>query len=308
MTVVIDALTGFVLLGVIVGLGWTLRRWGSLPDNTEAVLGRVTYLALAPCLLFTGTLNADLRRLAGIPLLVSTLAAVICFAVFAVVFRRRARGTRILGALSGGYTNANYIGIPVATYVLGDASLVVPIVLIQLLIVTPVALTLLDASAAGPASWRSVLLGPLGNPLVIAVTVGALINITGVRPPQVLTDPITTVGQAAVPVVLIAFGMSFSGRRVLAPGPDRIPTVVAVLLKTVGMPVVAALLAWATGLPREAVFTVTVLAALPAAQNLYLYAQRAGTGLVLVRDAIFLSTVCCLPVMLIVTLLLARPG
>ena len=33
-----------------------------------------------------------------------------------------------MGALTAGYTNANYIGIPVATYVLGDAALVVPIV------------------------------------------------------------------------------------------------------------------------------------------------------------------------------------
>jgi malonate transporter len=303
---VINALTGFLLLAVIVLLGWALRRWGKLPDDTEAVLGRVTYLALAPCLLFEGTVNADLRRLTGAPLLVSAGAAVVCFAVFALLFLRRDRSTRILGALTGGYTNANYIGIPIATYILGDASLVVPIVLVQLLIVTPLALTLLDVTAAGTVSWRTVLLGPLGNPLIVAVTAGASINLLGVRLPQALAEPVTTVGQAAVPVVLIAFGMSLSGRRVLAPGPDRLPTVVAVLLKTTGMPLAAFLLAWALDLPRDAVYTVTILAALPAAQNLYLYAQRAGTGLVLVRDAIFLSTVCCLPVMLVITLLLGR--
>lgn len=302
----INALTGFLLLAVIVLIGWALRRWGGLPDDTEAVLGRVTYLALAPCLLFEGTVEADLGRLAGAPLLVSAGAAVVCFAVFAVLFLRRDRSTRILGALTGGYTNANYIGIPIATHILGDASLVVPIVLLQLLIVTPLALTLLDVTAAGTVSWRGVLFGPLSNPLVVAVTAGALINLIGVRIPQALAEPVTTVGQAAVPVVLIAFGMSLSGRHVLAPGPDRLPTVVAVLLKTAGMPLVAFLMAWALSLSRDAVYAVTILAALPAAQNLYLYAQRAGTGLVLVRDAIFLSTVCCLPVMLVVTLLLGR--
>lgn len=302
----INALTGFVLLAVIVLVGWALRRWGNLPDDTETVLGRLAYLALAPCLLFEGTANAELRRLAGAPLLVSALAAAICFTVFAVLFLRRDRGIRVLGALAGGYTNANYIGIPVATYVLGDASLVVPVVLLQLLIVTPVALALLETSGRGTASWRSIILGPMANPLVIAVTLGALINITGVRMPHVLAVPVTTIGQATVPAVLIAFGMSLSGRRVLAPGPDRLPTVVAVLLKTAGMPAVAVLLAWALGLPRDTMFTVTILAALPTAQNLYLYAQRAATAQVLIRDAIFLSTVCCLPVMLIVTILLGH--
>ncbi|MDI6098945.1 AEC family transporter [Actinoplanes sp. NEAU-A12] len=300
----IDALTGFALLAAIVLSGWALRRWGKLPGDTEAVLGRVTYLALAPCLLFEGTADAELRRLAGGPLLVSAMAAVVCFAVFAVLFVRRDRGTRILGALAGGYTNANYIGIPIATHILGDASLVVPIMLLQLLILTPMALTLLDATTSGAVSWRSAVLAPAGNPLIIAVAAGALVNITGVRLPQVLAAPVTTIGQAAVPVVLIAFGMSLSGRRVLAPGPDRLPAAVAVLLKTAGMPLVAFLLAWALGLPRDTTYTVTILAALPAAQNLYLYAQRAGTGLVLIRDAIFLSTLCCVPAMLTITALL----
>ncbi|MBB2940767.1 hypothetical protein FB565_000471 [Actinoplanes lutulentus] len=294
-----NALSGFFLLAVIVLIGWSLRRWGRLPENAEAVLGRLAYTALAPCLLFEGTVSADLHLLISGPLLVSTLAAVICFAIFALIFFRRDRATRILGALAGGYTNANYIGIPVATYVLGDASLVIPIVLLQLLIITPLALMLLEARG----SLRSALSGPAANPLVAAVTLGALVNITGVRVPSVLLDPIVTVGQAAVPVVLIAFGMSLSGRRVLAPGPDRLPTVLAVTLKLLVMPTVAFLLALAFHLSDEAIYTVTVLAALPTAQNLFLYAQRAETPLILVRDAIFLSTVLCLPVMLLITLL-----
>lgn len=298
------ALSGFALIGAIVLAGWALRRWTTLPGNTEAVLGRLAYLLLAPCLLFGGMAGADPAALLSGPLLVSTGAALCCFAVFALLFRRRDPATRILGALSGGYTNASYIGIPVATYVLGDATLVVPIVVLQLLILTPLALTMLDAAAAGgDSSRRALLLRPLRNPLVLSVLLGAVVAVTGLRLPAVLADPITTIGQATVPVVLVAFGMSLSGRRVLAPGPDRLPTIVAVLLKTIGMPLAAFLLARAAGLSAGATHTVTILAALPTAQNIFLYAQRAGTGLVLVRDAIFLSTLCCLPVMLTVTLL-----
>jgi malonate transporter len=296
---VIDTLSGFLLLAVIVLIGLALRRWGSLPENAEAVLGRIAYTALAPCLLFEGTLSADLHLLISGPLLVSTLAAVICFATFALIFSRRDRGTRILGALAGGYTNANYIGIPVATYVLGDASLVVPIVFLQLLIITPLALTLLESTTT--SFWK-----PAANPLVAAVTLGAFLNILGVRPPSAVLDPIVTVGQAAVPVVLIAFGMSLSGRRVLAPGPDQLPTAVAVSLKLLVMPTVAFLLALLFDLSRDAAYTVTILAALPVAQNVYLYAQRFQQGQVLIRDAIFLSTIGCLPVMLLITLLFQR--
>jgi predicted permease len=123
------------------------------------------------------------------------------------------------------------------------------------------------------------------------------------RLPTVIAAPITTMGHAAVPVVLIAFGMSLSGRRVLAAGPDRIATIAAVLLKIAGMPAIAFLLAVVLGLSHERAYAVSVLAALPTAQNIFLYGQRFGVGLVLARDAIFLSTLLCAPALLLITLL-----
>jgi len=97
--------------------------------------------------------------------------------------------------------------------------------------------------------------------------------------------------------------MSLSGRRVLAAGPDRVPTVAAVALKIAGMPAIAFLLAVVLGLSREQTYAVTVLAALPTAQNVFLYGQRFATGLVLARDAIFLSTVLCAPALLLIAVL-----
>jgi malonate transporter and related proteins len=302
----ISAFSGFALIGVIVLVGWTTRRFAGLPDNAEAVLGRLVYAVLAPCLLFTGVARADLNVLFSEPLLVSTAAALVCFALFAVLIRGRDHGTTIMGALASGYTNANYIGIPVATYVLGNAALVVPIVILQLLVITPVALTLLEIATTGHASTRTVLLTPLRNPLIAAVALGAVLALTGLHLPAVLADPIAAIGQAAVPVVLIAFGMSLSGRGVLTAGSDRAATLTAVALKTAGMPVIAFLMARLLGLPHDETFAVTVLAALPTAQNVFLYGQRFNAGPALTRDAIFLSTLACAPALLLITFLFHR--
>jgi hypothetical protein len=299
----ISALSGFALIGVIVLVGWATRRWGGLPENAEAVLGRLVYSVMTPCLLFSGVAAADLGVLLSEPLVVSTAAALGCFGLHVLIVRRGDRGTRIVGALAAGYTNANYIGIPVATYVLGDAALVVPIVMLQLLIVTPVALTLLEFATAGHSSWRSTVTAPVRNPLIVAVVLGLVSSVTGLRLPAVLAHPIATIGSAAVPVVLIAFGMSLSGLRLLAPGPDRVATITAVVLKTAGMPAFAFLLAVALGLARDATYAVTVLAGLPTAQNIFLYAQRFQTGLAVARDAIFLSTVVCVPALLLIAIL-----
>lgn len=299
----ISALSGFVLIGVIVCAGWAAKRWAGLPENAEAVIGRLVYTVLNPCLLFIGVAGADLGALFSEPLLVSSAAAAGCFALHLLFTRGRTPGARIMGSLAAGYVNANYIGIPIATYVLGDAALVVPIIMLQLLIITPVALALLEIAETGHASWRSTVLAPLRNPMIVGVLLGALFSVTGLRLPTVIADPITTMGHAAVPVVLIAFGMSLSGRRVLAAGPDRTATVAAVLLKIAGMPAIAFVLAVVLGLSHRQTYAVSVLAALPTAQNVFLYGQRFNVGLILARDAIFLSTLLCAPALLLIALL-----
>jgi malonate transporter and related proteins len=301
----LSALSGFALIGVLVAVGWAVRRWGGMPADADAVLGRLGYAVLNPCLLFTGVADADLRVLFSEPLLVSAAAACTCFGVHLLCTRGRERGTRIAGSLSAGYVNANYIGIPVATYVLGDAALVVPIIMVQLLVMTPVALTLLETATTGHASVRTTLRAAATNPMIVAVLLGAGVALSGRRLPHVLAEPLLLIGHAAVPVVLIAFGMTLSGRRVLAAGPDRVPAAVAVALKTAGMPAVAFLLALACGLERAETYAVTVLAGLPTAQNVFLYAQRFSAGVTLVRDVVFLSTVGCAAVLLVIALLFA---
>ncbi|GGK84255.1 AEC family transporter [Mangrovihabitans endophyticus] len=303
-----SALSGFVLIGAIVLAGWAARRWSGLPDDAQAVLGGLAYTVLSPCLLFTAAAGADLHLLLSEPLLVSAAAAGICFGSHVLVSwlapGERTPGATVTGALAAGYVNANNIGIPVATYVLGDATLAVPIIVLQVLIITPLVLALLEAATTGRVSPRAILAAPLRNPLVIAVALGVLVSAFGLHVPAIVARPVATIGAAAVPVVLIAFGMSLSGRRVLAARHDRVPTIAAVILKIVVMPVVALTLALALGLPPQIRYAVTVLAALPTAQNVFLFAQRFGAGLTLVRDATFLSTVGCVPVLLLTALLL----
>lgn len=303
VTGMVDALSGFLLIGTIVAVGWAVRCWVSLPDNTVQVLGKLVFVVLSPCMLFDSLADADLGALFSGPLIVSSAAAVLCFVLFALLMWRHDLPTKVLGALCAGYTNAGYIGIPVATYVLGDASLVVPIVMLQLLIFIPVAMVLLEASVSGHASWRGIVGALARNPMLVTVLTGTLVALLGLRLPSVVMDPISTLGSAAVPMVLLAFGMSLSGQRVLAPGPERSAVVSAVVLKVVIMPLTAGLLGLLLGVPRETLYAVTILAALPTAQNILVYAQRFNRGFVMVRDATFLSTIGCVPVLLVIALI-----
>lgn len=305
----LGVLAGFAVIAVVILAGFVTGRLNLLGDQAQFVLSRLVFYVLSPCLLFTVLAEADVHELFSSRLSVSALAAIASFAVFAivalVVFRRAIPET-VIGSMGSGYVNANNIGIPIAAYVLGDASYSAPVILVQLLVFAPVGLAILDASTSGRISVGTVLLGVVRNPLIIGSALGTLVAVTGIDLPAVVMEPFALIGAAAVPVVLISFGMSLSASRLLAPGTGRRDILLASILKLVFMPLVAwALGRFVFGLEGHDLFGIVVLAALPSAQNVFNYAQRYDRGVIIARDTVLLTTVMCIPVLFVVALLLA---
>jgi len=302
-------LIGFAIIGSVILVGYIVGRTGVLGEHGQFVLGRAVFFVLSPFLLFTVLAQADVHVLFSSLLPVSLIAAAVSGLSFALIARlawHRGVPETVIGTLASGYVNGNYIGIPVAIYVLGNAAYAAPIVLLQLLLFAPIALTILDIQSRGSVSVRSVLTQPLRNPILIASLAGVALSIANVKLPEPVMEPFRLIGAAAVPVVLIAFGMSLHGQRPLAPGSDRRDVILASVLKLVLMP----LIAWLVGhvvfqLAREALFAVVVLAALPAAQNVFNYAQRYERGVIVARDVVLITTVLCVPVLVVIAALLA---
>jgi predicted permease len=194
----------------------------------------------------------------------------------------------------------------VAFYVLGDAALSAPIVLLQLLIFAPIALTILDVQTRGATSLGRILLQPITNPIIIGSVLGVIVAVTGLNIPEPVMEPFRIVGAAAVPIILIAFGMSLHGQRPLAAGTARRDVILASAIKLALMPAVA----WVFGafvfhLDRQLLFAAVLLSALPSAQNVFNYAQRYGTAVVLARDVVLITTVLSVPALVVVAALLA---
>lgn len=302
-------LDGFGIIAVVIGIGYLAGRLGFITPQVAPALARLVFFVLAPCLLFTILARTDVAQVFSGSLAVALGSALAVFLVYAAVARgvwRRSVASTTLGALTAGYVNSNNIGLPVSVYMLGSAAYVAPVLLAQLILMTPVVLTLLDASTSGRVSLRQVLLAPVRNPLVVASVLGVVASVTHVTVPDVVMEPMRIVGAAAVPLMLMNFGASLQGVRILRPGPDRKDVVLATALKAVVMPAVAWLVgAEVLGMTGHALFVVVALAALPAAQNTFNYAQRYGVAEVMVRDAILLTTLASVPVLLAAALLLS---
>ncbi|KZE90810.1 AEC family transporter [Microbacterium sp. TNHR37B] len=303
-----DALTGFVVVGLAIALGWLLGRIDLLGPHARHVLGRLTFFVLSPFLLFVVLARADVHTLFSALLPVSAIAAVSVFAIYVLVARlwwRRSVGETLIGALSSGQVNSNNIGIPLSLYLLGSAAYPAPVILMQLVIFTPISMAIFEAVSTGQRRPGAILRRTATNPIVVGSVLGMLVSVSGIALPPVAIEPLLLIANACVPVLLISYGISLHGQRVLGVPGRRRDVLVASVLKLAVMPIVAwAVAAHLLHLSPADVLIVTVLAALPTAQNVFNYAQRFDIGEPIARDTVFVTTLGCVPVLLLITWLL----
>lgn len=297
-------LIGFGIIAFVIGVGWVLARTRIVSQDGRLVLNQVAFFAASPALLFQVLSEADVSILFSNVLLVALLAFLVVAGLYWAVARiwlTKDVARLTIGANLSGYSNINNIGLPVAIYVIGDAQFVGPMLMLQLLVLAPAVLGTLDVVTSKRASLGRVLTQPLRNPMLIASVAGAVVAATGVEIPAPVLAPLEILGGAAVPLMLLAFGVSLGGERPLRPGTGRKEIVLATALKAVIMPVVAFLLSHVVlGMSSELVYACTIMAALPTAQNMYTYALRYRTAQQVARDVVLLTTILSLPVMLVI--------
>ncbi|WP_033344823.1 AEC family transporter [Catenuloplanes japonicus] len=288
-------LSGFAAIWAIATLGYLLARGRVLGEHAPEVLGRLVFFVATPALLFVTLSRTSLDRIVTGALLVFVAATILVAVIYTLIARlvwKRSTRRATIGALGASYVNAANLGLPIAAYVLGDVSLVVPVLLFQVLLAAPFALTVLDlASGQGRPSLKSLLLLPARNPIMVASVAGIAVAVSGWTPPELLLEPFTLVGAAAVPAALLAFGMSLPGARPLRPGPEAPDRYLAVGLKVIVQPVLAYLIGrFLVHLPQDQLFAAVVTSALPAAQNVFVFALRYKESETLARDVVMLST------------------
>ncbi|MEO5316127.1 AEC family transporter [Pseudarthrobacter sp. CC12] len=307
----LGVLAGFFVVWCIILVGWFVGRKRILGDNARPVLSGLTFFVASPALLFETLSKARLQEVFAEPLLVTAVAAIATAGIYLVLARfwlKRALPESLMSAMSASLANSANLGIPIAVYVLGDASYVAPLLIFQLAFFTPTFLMILDSSTS---THRTTVLGfflmILRNPMIVGSGLGLLVAGTGFQVPALVMEPIHLIGGAAIPAMLMAFGMSLNGSRPLqASAGRRVDTLLASGFKLAVQPALAYVFArFALGMEGHALLAVVVTSSLPTAQNVFVAASRYQTGLTVAKDTVLITTVVAVPAMIGVALLLA---
>ena len=282
-------------LFLLVALGYALSR-GGWPRAASDALTRFVFVIAVPTLLFR--LMSDFSRLPRVDarLLLAFFGG--CLVVYAI---GRVGGRTLFGmdgvtqsvfAMGGIFSNNVLLGIPLARVTLGDASLAaVSLVLVfnSLILWTLVSVSIEWAkhSDLSPLGFARTAKGVVTNPVVASILLGTAFGFLAVPLPGFVDRTLAMVGDAAVPLSLVALGMGLAEFGVRAQWRESFAISA---LKLVLQPAAVYALAIALELPPLETAAVVLLAALPVGVNVYLMSRQFGVLGGAVAGAIVLTT------------------
>ncbi|MGG5752171.1 AEC family transporter [Zafaria sp. Z1313] len=313
--------------GVLMGFGVVLfivlagfAAAALVPSRAAAMQEGMTpavYYITNPALMLMLMAETDLASVAGVytPIALATAAtAGLAYAVVSRFALRRPAERTAVGAMAASYVNAGNIGLPIALYAVGSAAPVVAVLLAQLLVVAPVYLAVFswcarrspEADDAGRGALWGSLARSFANPVTVATAAGVLLSLSGWRLPDVVWTPVQMLGNASIVMLLLIFGMSLRGQAPLSQRSLAADVALATVVKLAVMPLTAWLLArFAFGLDGVELLGVVVMAALPTAQNVFLFSAQFRMPTLLARDVILLSSLLAFPAILLAAFLLS---
>jgi malonate transporter len=224
-------------------------------------------------------------------------AGAIVFAATAAVTGLRARwAPGLIGSHAQAATNGNlgFLGVPLLLAVLGERA-TGPIamgVLVEVGLLMPLGIALMSAGrgrAGGPRNLLGELArGTLLNPIVLGVMAGAAVGLAGTRLPAPVDRFLSFLGGSAGPTALFALGGSLAGRHLAR---DWAAVTGLAAAKLLAYPALAWVLLRAAGVEPMAVAAGVLIAALPTAANVFVFAQRYQAAPERISAEILLSTV-----------------
>lgn len=275
MSSIVDALSPlFALIALGAVLGWARFPGGEFWPRLE----RFIYYLLFPAMLVATLASAEVSRVSVLPLAITLVGTMVLLG--GVLWL--ARGWLALSppvftsAFQGVVRFNTYVGVAGAAALYGEPGLTVAAVAIALMVPTANILCVLAfivSGTQGPASVGKSMLALVRNPLILACLAGVGLNVSGIGLPGVSAPAIELLGQAALPLGLVAVGVAL---RLSALWRGGRAFWLSSVLKLIITPLLVLGLAWLFGLHGVDLGVALLFAALPTATSAYILARQLG--------------------------------
>ncbi|QXI30764.1 AEC family transporter [Pseudomonas vanderleydeniana] len=265
-------------IALLIALGAWLRHARFLADGFWPQAERLGYYVLLPALFFHGLSSAQLDDIPVREMILALVLPTLAVAAILVLVRRTLAidDPAFTSLFQGGVRFNNYVGVSAAAGLFGSHGIALAAVANAAIVPTVNILCVLVFARYGSAGRP----GPAGvarqlalNPLVVACTLGILMQATGTRLPAGIEPTLKALGQASLPLGLLCVGAALD----LAASRSWLrPVGVSSVAKFVAMPLATLLLCHLLGLRGDAAIAAILFQALPTASSSYIMARQLG--------------------------------
>ncbi len=279
----------------LIGLGYWAGRTRFFTEEATAYLTKFVFYFALSAMLFRFSANLTLAEVWDTRLVAAYLwgtAFVYGIATLVGFLRGLSVPTAAIEAQCAAIGNTGFLGVPMLTLLLGPQAIgpVMMALAVDLIVFSSLIVILITGSRDGQVSlriFRTVGLGLIKNPMIVAITLGLLWSGLTLPIPDPLNDFLAILGGAATPGALFAIGASLATKSA-----ERLS--IAGWLSFCKLVLHPAFVAFGALVlfhvdPYKA-GVIIAAAALPVAGNVYILAQHYGVAPQRVSAAILVST------------------
>lgn len=271
---------------LLIVCGFVLCRYTALNRSVWESVERLVYYLLFPVLLFNSIVRSPLEFVTTLPLVLSGLGIVAVGIASAYALRRLPGVDPVLHASGAqvAFRFNSYVALALADKLGGADGVTWTALLVALCVplcnfgaVWPL------ARHGGHGFWREI----ARNPLILATVGGLVANLLGVRFVDPIGPTLHRIGQAALPLGLMAVGAGLKLGGLWA-GPQLAAGLLGI--RHALLPVVALALVQLAGVPAAQQPIVVAFSAMPTASSAYVLAVRMGGNGAFVAGLVTVST------------------
>lgn len=294
--------------------GYAGRRLGSISELSVDAINQFVFMFALPAMLFRVAATNPLTSLLDPTFAAAWLCAGLPIYVVAYgAGRRWLGGDRAQSAgwgLNAAHGNVGYMGLPLASEIGGTKALapILMTVILDVFVIITMTIILLEFARQPSAQSRlgstdhdrasslqravevlqSTSIGLLRSPLVFSIGLGLAWSATEWQLPMVVDNFVRLLGSVAGPSALFAIGASLGGKAVAR---DPAVPVMSILKVFVHPALAAATMLWLFPVNTYAASIGVIAAALPAASNGFIIAQRYGLEVGTISSSIVIGTI-----------------
>lgn len=274
--------------------GGILGKLGFLPKEFCKASDKLTFKVTLPIMLFLDMADVDMAHDFEPKFVLFCFGAtLISILVIWALARTFMRDKTIIGEfVQASYrSSAAVLGVAFIQNIYGDAGMVPLMILgsVPLFNIFAVLILMIESPQEQHEAPRpaQLLYGVITNPILLGIIAGTIFSLLPVELPVIAEKTLDSLASLTTPLALLSIGASFEGPKALKKAG---PTLVAALIKTVGLSAIFIPCALALGFREKELIALLIMLGSPTTPSSYVMAKNMGHEGVLTASAIAATT------------------